>query len=169
MKESLRKNIKKSSKPIQVSLLSELDAEIMDNLIVALGKLNATKIKAILDDYKIKPDSEIRDALLDYNLNFDSSDKVNQNKYNYIRNFIDIGNVSLEVKYIKKIGTYENYDYEKADTTDDCWVYYILINEDESSIMTYANTAIAFSNFEEREKTLAQIKEKLKKYNIIFI
>lgn len=75
MKAHLKKSVDQYSKiqdEVLINPISQTDAEIITEVIEALKKLDKTDLVAILDGWKYKKDSEVRDDLLQWNIDFNS-------------------------------------------------------------------------------------------------
>jgi hypothetical protein len=60
----------KFGKEFLINPISNIDGEIVTEIIELFKKLKANEIVAVLKEYKYKKDTEIRDSLLDLNTNF---------------------------------------------------------------------------------------------------
>ena len=80
-----------------------------------------------------------------------------------LKTFIEIENEIIDVKEIKRISFYEEYDYEEY-----FFYYYLVLNPSDLE-GEFSNIIFKFKNEKERNKILRNLKNKLKTYQIDFI
>ena len=73
--------------------------------------------------------------------------------------FIRIKSFTIQVRYIASIEPVDDYDGVKGVP-----LYKLLINRDERSKITFANTEIAFASSGEREKELQRVSDALRDF-----
>ena len=93
-----------------ISPISTMDAEIVWELIVALGKCGCDDIKDILDNYKFLMDEEVRDLLLAWNIEHPDGEDDSGGKKD-IRTFIEFGGGILDTWLIKTVDKEDKYNY----------------------------------------------------------
>jgi hypothetical protein len=148
-----------------ISPVAKSEVEIIKELREIFKKVNFHNIVSILDGYKDKADEEISNDLLEFNTNFESN--VNENEEEpqegrgtsggniFTRVFIRILGGLYELSYIYSVDRENKYENE-----DNCYVYYIILNEIEDTgnrSLFYANKRFKFYNEEERDDVYNRI------------
>lgn len=162
-----------------INPISELDCEIMIEISELFKKLGASHVSEILKNYKCLKDEEIKDQLMQANIDFNqekikSEDEVTEKKKNLFKEllelfdmfkyFLVIGDERIDTKYI--------FGYKK-DNNEDFSEYYIILNplnvENMKSLPFYTNHRFTFYDEEERDKMIETIDNLLKEKDVKFV
>ena len=158
------------SKSYLINPLSEIDCEIIDEIKVILSKYEASEVIEILRNYKEYKDEEIRDDLLQWNIDHPSIDSKStyndeQSDTKSRKNFIRIQDDYINVNFIFGFRLIDHF-VENEES------YHIMLNptpDDVTKIPLYSNHCIEFSDFESREKFVSNLKKVFKEFKINFI
>jgi len=143
-------------KEFLINPISPLDAEIIWELIIALGKTKgAEELKEILDNWKLSKDEITRDELLQWNINNDES-KVDEI---FKRPFIELNGKLIDVQLMRQVDSFDSYNFDTKKP-----VYKIVINKGYSDKYLLSDLPFVFDSFEEREEKLEALKKELNKY-----
>jgi hypothetical protein len=160
------------SKEQTIYPISEIDCEIICEIIELFKKCNYSDIATIIDKWKHSKDIEVRDALLEFNINF---------KKDIITNSQEAGNPLSKLftppKFIKlKSGAYylnEIFFYckEEGFYDSDNFYYTILLNKMPDTMQTrlYMDEHIKYKSEEERDREYDKLEEALKESGTIII
>lgn len=163
-----------------INPISEVDCEIIVELSELFKKHGARYVSEILKNYKCLKDEEIRDQLLQANINFNQNEnsesvsEVTEKKKNLFKEllelfdmfkyFLVIGDERIDTKFI--------FGYKK-DNNEDFSEYYIILNplniENMKSLPFYTNHRFTFYNEEERDKMVETIDNLLKEKDVKFV
>lgn len=161
MNEHLTKIYKKyKNKLISINPISQIDAEIINEIIIAFDKLNIKELKDIINDYKKKKDEEIRDKLLDWNINF-----IKKESNKIFKKFISFGEkdkYNIDIYKLKAILKEEEYNpiLKKQN-------YLLIVKTSDIEEDNYYT--LVFDKEKLRDKELENIKNKLIGYDIKFV
>lgn len=157
--------LNKEGKSHLISPISEMDAEIMVEIIELFKKLNKMNVVEILKNYKFHKDEEIRDALLDANTNFKTLDnesgdvekKDSASVFITKRDFIKIKDERIYIWAINSWGKDERFCKDKKEI-----IYSIVLNRVEKNLQItkvpmYANHTFDFDEFDEREDAFERL------------
>lgn len=146
----------KRKKQYLISPISKNDAEIIWEIIVALSKLNDTEdIRGIIEEWKFLKDSEIKDLLLQWNI--DHPIGFN-NKENTGRRFVQFEDEIIELSLIRSVTKFNHYNYSRKITE-----YRIVINKDFPDSCYLNNFHFSYQTEELRDKKLKHLKRILGK------
>lgn len=154
-----------SDKEYFINPISEVDCEIIIELGQILYKAGLTDVTAILKTYKEFKDAEVRDSLMQWNIDNPSLKKVTvikqAEKDKQTEEFEEhefpvlfkIGDIILNELNLRGLKLYERYDEERED-----YVYGIIVNPVPEgfamkSVPMFANEKIEF--FEEENRKVA--------------
>jgi hypothetical protein len=136
MKDHLKKSVISYSKIQEekpINPISNTDAEIIVELIEALKKLGKTDLVAILDGWKYKKDTDVRDDLLTWNTEYNSEANQEERQGGFevkmgkfggvfingmlytqqpIRNFIELQGSKYELEHIFNYSKVKEWCYE---------------------------------------------------------
>jgi len=167
----------KFKKEFLINPISKIDAEIIVELGQILKKLNATDVKAILDEYKFKKDSEVRDDLLQWNIDHKygsnktkpNEDDVEITDENSFPPLIKIGDFYMRGYHLHNFDLFEEFNEEYEE-----YVFGIILNPvpvaaDLKKIPLYCNEKIMFTTEEDRNKVLTNIIQFLNESGVGFI
>lgn len=148
-----------------ITPISELDAEIIWELIIILGKLEIYDIKSIVEHWKYLKDESIRDLLLEWNTDHpegvESDDEKIAKKSR--RKFIEFENSMIEVAPIKSLDRDDNYNYATNEMD-----YRIIINKNLPENFIFSDLIFSFPSNDLREVKLKELKKHLSKFiNIV--
>lgn len=166
-----------------INPMSEIDCEIVVELSELFKKYGAVDVVEILKQYKCLKDEEIRDQLLQANMDFslkeiEMGDKEDEKKkkkglfkqlmelFDLFRNFLIIDEERIDTKFI--------FGYKKDFHIDeDFEEYYIILNplntEGMKSLPFYTNHKFTFYNEQERDDMVDIIDNLLKDKDVKFI
>lgn len=157
--------LNKEGKSHLISPISEMDAEIMVEIIELFKKLNKMNVVEILKNYKFHKDEEIRDALLDANTNFKNEENVSDDSkedsassvFITKRDFIKIKDERVYIWAINSWGKDERFCKKRHEI-----VYSIVLNRVEKNLQItkvpmYANHTFDFEEFDEREEAFERL------------
>lgn len=137
-----------------IAPISETDAKIINTLINIFGFIYYEELREIFEDYKKVPDEETLYKLRLWIQNGPSARKV----------MIKLGDKEFNIQFLQSISLIDSYD-----STNQCPVYKIIINKDESEKLLFANTEIVFYSRSKRDQELSEFKEKTKFIQIKYI
>ena len=148
-----------------ISPICQLDAEIIWELIIALGRIEAHDIKSILEHWKYLKDISIRDLLLEWNLEHPEgveSDEEEVEKKSR-RKFIEFEGSIVELNLIKSIHVDDTYNY-----ATNLLEYRIIINKNLPESFLLVDLVFSYPSDELRDKQVKKLKRNLDKFiNII--
>lgn len=162
-KEEIKKNY-------VINPISEVDCEIMVEIRELLKKAGLREADAILKEYKYLKDTEIRDQLMQCNINFRADeDSLNDLIEDTLKNgkendelfkvyFVTIGEHNLFARYISGFVVVEDWD------ENDNFIGTITLNPvDESATKQpiYSNYKIVFRDEEKFENELQNLKKQM--------
>lgn len=142
-----------------ISPISQIDAEIIIELGEIIKKLGGDDVLHILKEYKFKKDEEIRDDLLQWNIDFNSN-KEKSRKDGIIEDIINEQWPFFKIKE-KTIRGWDIKSWEEIDELNDdgSYSWFILLNPlpdgfNLKNVPPYANEKIKFDSFENRKIVL---------------
>lgn len=155
------------SKSFNINPISEIDSEIIGELKEVLKKLGATNICAILDSYKYLKDEEIRDSLLQWNIDNPMKPKgevAEGSRESLISELIEsIPNGKILVVNGERIDLRYIFGYEpKKLERETSTCYAIRFNptpEHAVKIPFYSNKLVKFGNRVDQEFAMAKLDE----------
>jgi hypothetical protein len=142
--------------------ISEIDAEIIVEIMEILKKVDRADVKGLLDKYKYLKDEKIRDALLQWNIDHPiGTDLATEQESGqsqpilpvvaeYIREFIYIKSFRIELAFIHVYEKKDEYNYGR-----NAMEYFIIINalpETTDVRNTTSNKKIIYDDMEERDR-----------------
>lgn len=163
-------------KDYPINPISEIDCEIITEIRELLKKAGLSEVAAILKEYKYLKDEDIRDQLLQANIDFtsklaeslmDEDDRREEiEKRRLEREFIKIKNHRLLVNFIFAFKTEESYDKK------DNYTGSIILNpvpSDITRLPLYANYAITTNDEEDFEDMVIDFEAQLEKTGVKFV
>jgi len=157
MNKFLKSAVKRDKrKECLIAPLSKLDAEIIWELVIALGKLDIPDIKNILEEWKFLKDEEIRDMLLSWNISHPEGFKKSEG-----RKFVEFEDELIELALIRSVQRDNHYNYNT-----NVMEYRIVINKDfpEGISFPLADVYFSYPTSETREERLKKLKRVLNKH-----
>ena len=167
------------AKEYLINPISEIDCEIMVELSELFKKYGANDVVEILKQYKCLKDEEIRDQLLQANMDFtqkESEEKevvVERKKdlfkqllelFSMFRNFLIVDGERIDTKFI--------FGYKKTNN-EDFSEYYIILNplniENMKSLPFYINHRFTFYDEKKRDEMVIIIDNLLKDKDVKFV
>lgn len=161
--------LNKGGKNYLISPISEMDAEIVVEIIELFKKVNFKSVVEVLNNYKFQKDEEIRDLLLDINTNFNSNAKTDESlrdKDNLVlpvkkRDFVKIKDERISISMINSWGKDERFCPERGEI-----VYYIVLNRVDKNLQVtkvpfYANHSFDFDDIDERDEAFDKLDKDL--------
>lgn len=149
--------------------ISNIDGEIITELIEIFKKHEINEVKGILDKYKYLSDEDIRDLLLEYNTNNPEKPKDkdleklrekegsgNASSEQMLRELIDFDGEILELWSIKRITKERTYNYKENKLE-----YGICINKDLPENFLLKDITIKYNEEEERDSRLDKLKKEI--------
>lgn len=161
-----------SDKDYLIHPISEVDCEIFVELAQILKKAGLEEVVQIIKEYKGIKDLEIRDDLLQWNINHpqlgttklinkiaDKAGEEGEDKYPPPPAFLKIGDLLVREFDLRGIEKYERFDERKED-----YVYGIIINPmpegfNIKNIPMFANSKIEYSDEQNRNTVLRKLSE----------
>lgn len=177
LKSASERYKKLSPKRFIINPISEVDCEIMVEIRELLKKAGLREADVILKEYKYLKDTEIRDQLMQCNINFRADeDSLNDLVKDTLKSgkendelfkvyFLTIGEHNLFARYISGFIVKEDYD------ENDNFIGTIILNPvDESATKQpiYSNYKIVFRNEEKFENELQSFKKQMIEAGIDF-
>jgi len=160
---------KLKNKDYLINPISEIDGEIITEIVEIFKKLGVNNVVEILRNYKYQKDEEIRDQLLQVNIDFNSekSEELKPSKDKVLKKqIIVLKEHNLMAKFIFGFKFSEDYD------SDDNFLGKIILNptrHDVTNLPIYANYEVCSNDEEEFEDLKKQIEEQLMKIGVEFI
>jgi hypothetical protein len=175
MKEHLKKaalSYAKLKEETAINPISNIDAEIIVELLEALKKVGKTDLVAILDGWKYKKDGDVRDDLLTWNTEYNSEENQEEREDGYeikvgkfgglfingqlyikekTRNFITLQGAMYELELIFNYSKIKEWSYDLPVGQK----HGIKLNEHPDETIRksiYADKKIFYSSIEERDK-----------------
>ncbi len=150
-----------------INPISGIDAEIVFETINYLKKINQFQLWTILESWKYLKDEEIRDQLLQLNIDtvqkptfkdklgelVDSVDEVIEEK-KWKKPFVKLKNRTIELERVSDIKSYNEWN-----TISSKEKYFILINEAEKCTGLCVNILVEYDKIKERDKDFKLIHE----------
>lgn len=141
-----------------INPISKVDAEIIFELSISLGRvgLKGEQLKSIIENYKFLKDTDIRDSLLQFNIDNPLLPAEVEEEDDNKRRFVDFDGEIVEQRLIKTVGkdSYYNFENKKME-------YFIIINKDLEEKYMLTNGTFKYSSEELRDKKLNELKIKL--------
>lgn len=162
MNEHLKAAVKRY-KPNQVKInpISEIDAEIVVELIEVFKKLRQTKLEQIIKEYKFLKDEDVRGKLLEWNTEFNQDEgEINPDQDIEEVKVHDVIKLQGKIFYLSDILTFERF--ERWDVDRESKVYSILINrtpEEARTIPIHANEKIWYYSHSTREEDFKRLEK----------
>lgn len=165
MNEYLKVSASRYPKNMESALIhpiSEVDAEIIVELMEILKKVDRPDVKVLLSKYKYLKDEKIRDSLLQWNIDhpigtaLDTEQESGQIQpipalvVDYTRDFIYIKSFRIELSSIHVYEKKDEYNYARS-----AMEYFIIINalpETTDVRNTTSNKKIIYEDMEERDR-----------------
>ncbi len=170
LKSAVKRFNDKFKKEFLINPISSIDAEILTEIKQVIKKAGLNEVNAILDEYKFKKDEEIRDDLLQWNIDNPKIGKsVGELVDGVIKEFsedfeeksifppiLTIGSINVRVNDIINWRKFEELG------EDDEYIFGILINEipenaDVKNVPIYCNERIVFYSEEERNNVIENL------------
>lgn len=137
-----------------INPISRHDAEIIEQLVIAIGKTGNESLYSIIGEWKNTDDKDILDLLIDYNYETKGNEELFQKK------FVLFEDSSFDVRYICDIGKKDVFDFEKAE-----YKYYIIFNENTSDKSPYYCKMYGFKKKDKRDEKFNELHELLNETN----
>jgi hypothetical protein len=134
--------------PLKINPISQIDAEIMIEIMELIKKINGTSLLEILNDYKFLKDTEIRDKLMQLNLDVSKNQSENTGEQNLSVRYVCIQGSTID---LNQFISHNVYDLEENKEL----VYCLLLNpvhEKSKVFPMYANLEFIFDNEDERDR-----------------
>ncbi len=180
LKASSKKYTKLSDKEVLIHPISEIDGEIITEIYEILKKTGINNVADILKEYKYLKDEEIRDKLLQVNIDNATSlttlspdidftaleGMVIEGVQKYIEEskvlFIDFESKILKIKFLNSAEAYDS-SYFNQNTGNTEYRYQIIVNKEtsESSTTFYSNLTFSYDLEEDRDNKLLEFKQLL--------
>ena len=166
---------KMKDKDYLIHPISNEDSEIITELKVILDKVGLSDVKAILDDYKFKKDEEVRDDLLQWNIDHPKKPKGKEKGeeggnegLDFLKTllgeekkppYLKIGDLMLRPFHIIATQKFEDYN---EDTNE--YYYGLILNPmpkgaDLKNVPIFANEHLLFETEENRNNTLQRLEQ----------
>lgn len=143
-----------------INPISEIDAQIISQVMIVLDKYDNKVLKAILDNYKYLKDNDIHDLIEEWNENnpiiANTEEDGSDNQFK--RKFIDFESGTLEVWLVKSADKDDYYNFNKTRME-----YRIVINKGFPENVAFADKTYSFSTPELRDEKLQVLKENIGK------
>lgn len=163
MNEHLRSVVErdKRRKVNLISPICKLDAEIIWELIIALGRIEAYDIKSIVEHWKFLKDEDIYKLLLEWNIDHPEGIESDEEKEKNAskRKFIDFDGSIIEVWLIKSVHVDDYYNY-----MTNLLEYRIIINKNLPESFLLVDLVFSYPSIELRESQLKKLKKHLNKF-----
>lgn len=157
--EQAYKRDKRKTKAL-ISPISKVDAEIIDNIVLIVDKLQLRDLSFILNQYKEISDKEILEQLVEFTNDIEEV----KDKETFLKELIEVRDIILPAYQIRSMKKLTSYDNIRNMTQ-----FQIIINEDETERILFHNTIISFDTEESRDREYKLIKNKLKKIGVTFL
>lgn len=110
----------------EINKISQVDAEIIVEIIEIVKKLGHNDLSKILSEWKKRGDDVIRDSLIDFGLDLNNGESIegSEDEEGFSKTFILFDNCSIDTYFIVSISKKDKFNPKKG-----CMVYSILINE----------------------------------------
>lgn len=164
--------LKISDKDYLIHPISEVDCEVFSELVQILTKAGLSEVIEIIKEYKGVKDLEIRDDLLQWNIDHpklgmvklmnkiaDQATEGEKNDWPPPPAFLKIGDLLVREFDLRGIEKYERFDEKKED-----YVYGITINPmpegfNIKNIPMFANSKIEYNDEQNRNEVLRKLSE----------
>lgn len=160
MNKHLKSCVERDKRKVKrlISPICKVDAEIIWELQVVLGKLELGELKSIIEEWKYLKDEEVYSLLLQWNIDHPEgfNDDNEENKEG--RKFIDFEGELVELSLIKSVSKDDHYNY-----TTNQLEYRVIINKDFPENTLLKDVVFLFPTDEVRENKLKQLKKNLSK------
>jgi hypothetical protein len=157
------KFISKYKEPLKIHPISVIDAEIIIELQQILKKCNMDTVVNILGQYKFLKDEEIRDKLLQFNIDFNKLQEIDISEDQDIEifDFITLKNKLFKLKYIFSYEKIEQWDHDRGDLK-----YGIHINKTDEKVSEkmplYGNEKVWYFSYSNRDKEFDELDDYFK-------
>lgn len=148
------KRAKKDIMPI-----SKIDAEIMEEIMVALRNMSQDLLLSILNQYKILPDAQVSTLLKQFNIDYDPANYIGEDVV--APKFVQIGEGFFQIQNIISIERDSQWSYSTSEMQ-----HRLIINKNVLDNLFLSNKIIFFSSLQQRELEVARLRKKLEMYNI---
>lgn len=175
LKSALSNFEKIKEKEYLISPISEIDCEVMVEIVELFTKLGMRDVVQVLKQYKYLKDEEIRDQLIECNMKFNADEykEVDDEIADFIdeiketkRDFVTIGEESILGNLIFGFKTIEDY------TEEENFIGKLILNPVDISATKqplYSNHTITFYSEGHMESEMNNFKQQLKKINVKFV
>ena len=152
-------------KVIKTTPICNLDTEIIFEIFVALGKLHVDDLREIVAKWKLIPDEDVRDMLLDWNTQFIKRPlKEDKESDKPTRKFGNINGNNYLVYLITSFEQEDNYNFKKGE-----YEYRVIMNRSDNQMKEYANTVFTFESKEERAEFILDTQAQLSQFGVDFV
>lgn len=154
--ERYKKFISKYKEPLKIHPISEIDAEIIIELQEILKKCDMQTVVNIIREYKFLKDEEIRDKLIQFNIDFSAISSDPELKDIEYTDFIVLNEKNFKLKYIFSYEKIERWDYDRNELK-----YGIHLNKTDEKVSEkmplYGNEKLWYFSFERRDEDYDQL------------
>jgi hypothetical protein len=156
---NLSKHLKEANKNYgldyeSIAPISENDAIIISSLKEIFHLIEYYELEDILNNYKKNTDAITIDLLNNFIKNGAYANKT----------LVLVKDKLINVHFLQSISLRDEYSTQKR-----AMIYKLIINEDDTERVLFANTEVVFESEKLRIKTLNDLKEKLKYFKVKFI
>jgi hypothetical protein len=137
-----------------ISPISEIDANIIMELINVFQLIYYSEISDILDKWKLEGDEIILHKIRYWISQGPAATKI----------MIKLGDQEFNIQFFQSISLIDSYDNNMHVP-----IYKIIVNKDDTEKLLFCNLEITFYSYEEREKALNEFKEKTKFLKIKYL
>jgi hypothetical protein len=144
-----------------ISPLCQEDAEIIWELIIALKRVGSDKadeIKSILEEWKYLKDVEIKNLLLQWNIDHPEGVSEDKKAEDEGRKFVRFEDELIELNLIKSISKEDSYNFFSKKHE-----FKVVINKDFPEGYILSDKSFSFETREAREFKYKKLEEELKK------
>lgn len=147
-----------------ITPICKSDAEIISGITKALELLEIDDLRNIIEQWKYLKDEEIYDLIDNWLKNYEieessDEDDSDKEKEDVKRKFVQFEGTALEITLIKRIDTYEDYNYDINKME-----YYIVINKDFPENMYISDLKFKFTSDQQRKNKLDYLRKHLSKF-----
>lgn len=151
-----------------INPISKIDVEIFEEIRIILTKLFQNDVVEILKNYKEFKDEEVRDSLLQWNIDNPSFEKGKDSREKDKPVFFELNGLFLREYHLIGIELFEQVSTEEPYEVEFC----IKLNptpEEASKIPFYSNYIVKYRDEEEREEVIDRLKSYLNERNFSIV
>lgn len=147
-----------------INPISKIDAEIITELTIALGKIGQSKLRLLLMQWKQSSDADLLESVIEFNLNKIAGLTGDPDEDKYRSKWVEIVDFTCKINDLISIEKDQMYCFD-----DSRMKYTIILNrcDEGTKIPMHANKSFKFLSPKLRDQEFISLKTRLAEYNKI--